>query len=663
MEGDKRRVHIVPLADPAVGRVKCAGQIFDDRLAAPAWATATKRQKLPIDRVTYALTQLTRPSGADPARALPLVEKETNRCDPDTKDSAGTISADLASRVLYLRGIRLPQESERGTIVATFEDPASPEKPLWGRLHFKVVRPTVMGPTTMDAELIEGLVDAASWGGVPPHFLKAQAAQETSKPVKDDPRNYRYEPMTIDYQQISSGTAEASNHRTKPVPYFYFTKHLKAGRAIKVNPSATEIAGQWTVCTTDTTPAAGACDRTEKVGTSSFNIVGPPASGAIRYATVKAQRHPSNATVARIEPPIEEYQLAAKTTAGKWIQLPYRDPIGEEFVFDPTDNSISLGTPLAKGEWIEFTFERVVTESVAGGECGTLLASELQQDGNPNRSYQFPSNVSFSDDDTIASYFLRNQRTNPGGGWRGNDSEKLERWVIFPKKAGRDRFKGMLTPELHVVPTQLAVAGSFGPFHATALDWDNANRRPYLERSGFKLQDPGVCLQDLRPKGPTVAEKRGPVAMAAKVAVASHSYNMTLKAAKYTCNATPNGPGVCDQLDFARRWSAVLSRYNQWAEGAYVLGSPPPEKEDAGLIDQLDRSTGSGQIRCGSARQVESVADSERDRRASPSCCGWQRWGVQTGEAKARLPGAMSSRKSRSRQSPLARLRGRRSAS
>ena len=573
VEGDKRRVHIVPLADPAVGRVKCAGQIFDDRLAAQDWATATKRQKLPIDRVTYALTQLTRPSGADPARALPLVEKETNRCDPGTRDSAGTISADLASRVLYLRGIRLPQESERGTIVATFEDPASPEKPLWGRLHFKVVRPTVMGPTTMDAELIEGLVDAASWGGVPPHFLKAQAAQETSKPVKDDPRNYRYEPMTIDYQQISSGTADASNHRTKPVPYFYFTKHLKAGRAVKVDPQPSETDGDWTVCTEGTTPASGSCDgEPVPVGASSFTIVRPPAQEAIRYSTVKAQRHPSNTAVSRIDPPIEYYDLQAK----KWVRVRYHDPVAGQFKFDPTDNTAQLGKPLEEGEWVEFAFERVVTEPVTAGECGTLLASELRQDGNPNRSYQHPDNVSFADDDTIASYFARNQQTNPGGGWRGNDSEKKVEWVTDPSKAGGARFKGVLNPEFHVVPTQLAVAGSFGPFHATVLDWDSANRRPYLERSGFKLQDTGVCLQDLRPRGATVAEMKEPVAKAAKVAVASHGYNMTTTKAAYTCTAAPGAPGVCDQIDFARRWSKILSRYNPGAPGAYVLGSPPP---------------------------------------------------------------------------------------
>jgi hypothetical protein len=64
---------------------------------------------------------------------------------------------------------------------------------------------------------------------------------------------------------------------------------------------------------------------------------------------------------------------------------------------------------------------------------------------------------------------------------------------------------------------------------------------------------------------------KGPVAVAARVAVASHAYNMTTSASTYQCSSS-----ACDQVDFARRWSKVLSRYNPDAAGSYKVPNSPP---------------------------------------------------------------------------------------
>ena len=129
-----------------------------------------------------------------------------------------------------------------------------------------------------------------------------------------------------------------------------------------------------------------------------------------------------------------------------------------------------------------------------------------------------------------------------------------------------------------VIPAQFLAAGSFGAFHATTFDFDNGNKKTFLDRTGFDGASPNDCLWRLRPNSADVAEQARAMALSARLAVASHAYGRAAVEGRvsyraslrtpllYTCSQSP-----CDQVDFARIWSRRIRPYNYDGNG-YTFG-------------------------------------------------------------------------------------------
>jgi len=558
------RVEIGALLDPSIGRLNCVGN-FVDWPVEPPTLLFERRTKLAVADFSVAVGAPNFPSGADPNRDIPLVERETNRCDPDAQVN-GVYDGARGLATVYLRGARLSAAAEVGTITVSYsETSANASVQRQRSIRFRVVRPKSMGALTMDQDLMEAVVDAASWSGVPPQFLKAQAAQETGSPAQkaNDPRVYRYEPTQIDFKELSGPRAETATNRAKAL----YANHLYGGLAI----SPARGSGAFSVCAaaTGNCGQAAAPDLRVAAGATSFLIATQGGRTLVYQDTVMAQPTWQAAALTRIDPPHASFVNGA-------LVKDLRTPSADQFAFDPSDNTVLLGSVLNHGQGIVFSYSTVNTVSVPAGPCAldpnAPPASDFDKFANPD-------SLTFKASDPMAMYFLRNQERNPGGKWLIAEEKPVVSFVLDPTKKGKGEFKGVLNSEFYAVQAQYLAAGSYGPFHATTFAFDNTNRLSFLDRSGLEILGPGSCVWQVRPKSGTVASQKTTVRLASRLVSAHHTYsrqeidqNQTsqAKASQYSCSQTP-----CDQIDFARRWSRTFRLYNFAAPDAYRIGCSP----------------------------------------------------------------------------------------
>jgi hypothetical protein len=485
---------------------------------------------------------------------VPLVEREYNRCDPDNPN------------VLYLRGVRQSVGDEKMNVAAEFTEPES-GKVRRGEVPVTVVRGSLGGTTPGGAVIEDAILDAAARTGVPPQFMKAQVYFETGF----DPTKYRYEPMTIDFVNVSGDVPDGSGVLSRDNTTYgpYIRKHMYQGSAV-LAPNLTDPSRTCAVLfglNAAPTPAEtegcivldGRTAHTTElpirgVETKVVGRQGLPGQTGYQLAHVKASRltylppdqqgPPAFVQLGFIEAP----RWTVK--GGNAVQAPTHD----QFWVDYSSNKVRLGRELTEGEWVRITYHVVPEEEVGtGATCNTLDPARLNGKTEPN------PNLTFQPGDTVASWLLRNVTgKNPDGSpiggnalLTGTEMEKSVEFRLDMNLPPGSRRVGLMDSRFRGATAQFIAAGSFGLTHFTIKPWLNRNLAAVLNKA-FDLN--ARCLYHLA-DGPT----READALAATAAY--HSFNYQ----RPSCTQ-------CDQVDWVQNWAKVINRYNSADDKYQVRG-------------------------------------------------------------------------------------------
>jgi hypothetical protein len=542
----ENRLRVIPAPDPARGELDCAGQVFVPDVSFYPWAQGKRLTVVGAQEVTYTFQNpVDQPHPYLDSTSVPLAERETNRCDPSWDQAK-------PNGVLYLRGVRIAKANEKGSVkveTAT-PDPVTGQK-LRGGIDFLVGQSSFNPPRDAPGEAVQAIVEAASETGTPPQFMLAQLERETQKPEPFSPGNYRYEPITIDFNRLSGEGADATSGRAND----YFQRHLRAGGFV-----AGALSQCWVFRPAGTTlPGSLACANSGPGSGTSLTIPGAP---LILVETVAALLQPGNVTLTRVSPPTLTYAClpvgARKCTWQEVVDIA-APPNAGQFRFDPTDNLVTLGQALTDGQWLELSYEVVKRDPqvIQSDACASVDAASLNGPrGQGTGSWAHPQTVTFDDSDSVASFMLRNHRhpQHLTSRWMGTTSEKRLRWVIDPLQTGANRFKGLLDSRYRAASAQFHGAGSFGLFHATVLDWEHSRRAPILDKA-FNLNK--QCLKELRTTSKKATDVLTVDRRDANLLAARHSFGRSELEPNFTCASDP-----CDQSDWARKWSLIVETYN-----------------------------------------------------------------------------------------------------
>jgi hypothetical protein len=294
-------------------------------------------------------------------------------------------------------------------------------------------------------------------------------------------------------------------------------------------------------------------------------IVGGHFNPSWRQPMISAQRVytipdvPHLADPSRIEPRFHSLAKPEPVTPANVATFD-RGPSGNEYQVDFMNNTVRLGQPLARGEWIRLTYERMFGHTVGpdpgdpadAGRCG--LSFDVGVLTEKTQPYNGNHGLSFSTNDTIATWLQRNadqqgqfaNRAKPVFQWlTGSDSEKR---IEFARDNNGVPTSAVVDPRFAIATAQFIAAGSFGLYHATLKDWDNIDHRADILNRAFDLNS--RCLFELMTN--TGSRYRE----ASLLAGARHSW--AKKRVSYTCDT----PGRCDQIDWAKRWSKIFRLYN-----------------------------------------------------------------------------------------------------
>jgi hypothetical protein len=565
--GNDDQVYIFPEDDPEVGKVTQpipAGGCVGPKRTSVASARATGGQRLspllPEDIVfEFSVPSIDHPFGGNPTQLdrIPLVEREYNRCDPDNPN------------VLYLRGVRSNAPGEEFEITARPVARPPLLAPPEGRLKVVVGLGRLSGASAVSAKLDKKINQAGGVTGVPPQLLKGQASLETD--LNAD--RYRYEPMTIDFMDLGS---EVATQRNDP----YYRRHLLPGTAVGTFRQLDCVALRGPDAPTDPEPGCTPIDATQAhVGPVLFPdpsirvrgrvglpIVNRQFNPGWRQPLIRAERVytitgvPRVANPTRIEPRFHSGAQPNQPVTPLNAADFNRGPLDNEYQVDFMNNTVRLGRPLARGEWIRLTYERMFEQTVGpaagdpadAGRCG--LNFDVTVFTEKTQPYNAKHGLSFSNNDTIASWLERNanqqgqfaQRAGPVFGWlTGTDSEER---IEFARDDQGARTSIAIDPRFEMATAQFIAAGSFGLFQATLKDWDNIDHRAEILNRVFDLN--GRCLFELMTS--TGSRYRE----ASLLAGARHSWSK--KSVSYTCDT----PARCDQIDWAKRWSKIFRSYN-----------------------------------------------------------------------------------------------------
>lgn len=199
---------------------------------------------------------------------------------------------------------------------------------------------------------------------------------------------------------------------------------------------------------------------------------------------------------------------------------------------------MELGAELA-GRRLEVSFATVAFEPTTEGACAAGFDPAL---------LERPAMTEFRRGDTIGMWLERTIRDRPLG--RFLTGTKSERMIEFRLNDSGGPAPSVIDTRYHRATAQYLAAGSFGPLQATLQDWDDVNRRKFLDVE-LALDKPGepqkTCLQ-------AVATD---LQLAFRVGAVRHAFGSTVVSQPPCSTATS-----CDQLDWARWWSLILKLYN-----------------------------------------------------------------------------------------------------
>jgi len=456
--------------------------------------------------------------------SIPLLQQERSCWDPDITG-------------FYLRGVRKSQDGEKALVRASMLDPATGNT-LTGTLSVYVTDGTLgENPAPATSETESAILEAASLGGVPPQFLKAQAFVET-----DFHQNrFRYEPTTQDFSWFGS---DGATQRGKP----YYARHLRGGTAAAVGAhKCVVVRGPGT---TNPIPPNGTCTSISREiqatpGQWQFPAIEPPEVPIRGYKGLPASTgyrwdaHPV-ATRSGAAGTMTYVAGWAYRVAGTFAGFT-DDPA--EFTFDYLTNTFKIETALEKGEWIWLEYDLLTTAPVSAGACSTFDMTKLVT----SPRYIFGPGTT----DTIAAWLSANiEKQGKYVGFLVTDSDKdLEFPCNDPAKA---TCRKLLDRRYELATSQFYASGSFGMWQTGSAKWDYAGMPAVLNRA-FDLDH--RCLYELvQETVPSNVLQR--VKDSAKLAVANHAF----AAADQLASGQPSP--LYNELQWAQYWSMVFSRYN-----------------------------------------------------------------------------------------------------
>jgi hypothetical protein len=528
------------------------------------------------------------PSLASKLKQIPIVERETNRCDDEYPDS------------FYLRGVRREKTGERLTLAAKL--PASDGTMLSSNVVDVDVIYPIMGRDTAwnnangiyNQGFEAAMVNAASAYGVPPQFLKSQAKREGSWAIQV----HRYEPITIDFKTYSSQDRPTLMTTTQKIVNRHLFKAPTTGpkRSGMLSKTQTKkvplitIHGNGTAVTFplgsgfEILNREGApFDDKQRIkdavarGDAAWPVPSPPTptpptltvTKAYRPELIKAYLTLHNQTrqpLKIVEPKIWRYggKFSAKDDTGLPVhtgEVPALPALAaDQFTIDYANRTITLGRAIGANDLLEVDLNEVDIDPVVS--VGACVANF-----NPATDLKGATRA-FLKDDTIASILERAITLNPGGGpVTGTLSERMIEFLARPTGPNGPPWRpqpAVVDRRFFMATGQFVAAASFGPLQLTISAYDHNGREPVL-RTILDLRppqtgaDPGTnCLQDVNdPKN---------LQMAMDLGAARHAYTdavTTTPACAY---------GVCDQQDWTARWMEVIRLYNRDDE-KYKLGT------------------------------------------------------------------------------------------
>lgn len=468
---------------------------------------------------------------------VPLVERETNACDPQSSD-------------LYLRGVRNSRTGEQITVSAQVT--GADGQVRRGQLDV-VVAPGDISDASGRGMWDDLINQVASETGVPPQILKSQISTET----RFDPNKYRYEPMTLDLQRLGDTLSGAMVIRNDPAFKPYISRHLYEGKGllppvttqpclVLLGPVAAPGSGEAGCASVDASNAHAA--PTVIANPAAVQILArrglPATTTTYRQTTVVASAFVGGTSI--VAPVVLEAPLWSLNGGREFLGLPSagvtpgQDP--NQLQIDYATNKVLLGRALRMGERIVLRYSQVQTENVGmGAPCQALPPSALN--GRTSNTM-----LTFAANDTIGSWLLRNARATPPGTLTGNVSERKTEFSLDFTRSGTGAVSlaGLTDSRLRVATAQFIAAGSFGLSQQTIDAWLTPNRALLLDRV-FDLKQ--RCLYELM-TGPT-RERDG-----LRLAAANHLHN----AIRPTCT-------TCSDSEWLERWAAIVNKYNPNGNG------------------------------------------------------------------------------------------------
>jgi hypothetical protein len=560
MDGDDSNLYIVPRPDPAGGHPTCEGQSFEPALdlAFYPWSRGKRLTKIDITQANFSVVQRTMENPFPPftgRRPIPLLQREGNRCDPEQEEA------------FYLRALRWMEDDEKAWITAGAQDPRS-QNPLRGRLDVVVLIPS-LGDPGGGSELEADIIKVAGETGFPPQILKSQVEQES----EFNPFKYRYEAISIDFGRIGGDGAAARANRANEI---YYRRHMIPGSAILSERGDVQCKIFAYPGTNVPANESQGCDvvHSEAIELENQDVPiltreGHPPSTATGPTAVRTELPPDEIgppwvlDLDRIDPPIWSRHAIPQPRAR------HHEPLDvNEFIFDPTDNSVTLGRPLVTNSWVKIHYRTVRTEEiVAGGELGECPQAH-PLDIASLTGHAHPESLNFQPGDRIGSYLERNKNTPnlTGGLWLVPGTG--EEYVEFVMNSGTRATTGVMDSRIAKATAQFLAAGSFGLLQMTLQEWFWGDEKTNFLNQLFDLREGQRCLQELRPSPPPDSNPPEVVRRinreALRLGVAVHAFNASVdrSVADYECSFHP-----CDQIDWQRRWALIINRYNSNGKG------------------------------------------------------------------------------------------------
>ena len=405
---------------------------------------------------------------------------------------------------------------------------------------------------------------------MPPQLLLGQARVETTL----NPERFRYEPVTIDFVDIGGDAATRRNDT-------YILRHILAGSAVNAatQPRCAVILGPGVNLTPqqigDCTPIQGANAHVapgvllaDAATTRIQGRVGRPGvqvGGQCQYRP-GYRNAPINVTRNFTAPPVPAPLPLVRVEQPYFSDLsgPQRIQVrAGQYQVNFLTNTFRLGAPLQQGEWLTVAYQALQPDpvSTAANTCSQMppvsfLNGRTQE---PNRRH-----FTFLPGDTISAWVTRNALDqNPGhpegalGWFNGTCSERC---LEYPLDDSGRRNPVLLDRRFELATAQFWAAGSFGMWQATLKDWDQGSHKDVILNKVFDIggTSPENCLPELFTQRLLWRVREG-----AALASASHSFWLP----QYPRNCTQ-----CDQVDWARRWSNIIRRYNLGGNGYPASG-------------------------------------------------------------------------------------------